>query len=91
MTNLEKKTAFVTGASRGIGRTTAQALAAAEAYVIRRPDGEIYITPECYPEIKPIIQRTPKKCSESDHGQLIQPLQIASGASGNLGPGNPYR
>ena len=34
MATLEKKTALVTGASRGIGRATAQALAAAGAYVI---------------------------------------------------------
>jgi 3-oxoacyl-[acyl-carrier protein] reductase len=34
MATLEKKTALVTGASRGIGRATAQALASAGAYVI---------------------------------------------------------
>ncbi len=34
MTTLEKKTALVTGASRGIGRATAQALATAGAYII---------------------------------------------------------
>jgi hypothetical protein len=65
MSNLGKNTALVTGASRGIGRATAVALAKGGARVT--PQGNAHLARPQFLAIAPVHRRSPSGTTSRDH------------------------